>query len=110
MRSTRITGMSSRRLSTELQSKTGVTSMNLPSDTGHEYTARAKALFGSHHPLFNAFGVEIARVGKGHAELSMPYAGKLSDRRGALHRGSLVTLLDTTCALAIFSSLSLIHI
>lgn len=79
--------------------------MNPPSDIGHEYTTMAKAFFGSHHPLFNSFGVEIGLVGKGHAEMSMPYAGNLSDRRGALHRGTLVTLLDTACGLAIFSSL-----
>lgn len=79
--------------------------MKAQSNLGPEYTTMAKAFFGSHHPLFNSFGVEIGLVGRGHAEMSMPYSENLSERRGALHRGTLVTLLDTTCGLAIFSAL-----
>jgi len=79
--------------------------MNITSNLGPEYTTMAKEFFGSHHPLFNSFGVEIGLVGKGQAEMSMPYSRSLSDCRGALHRGALVTLLDTTCGLAIFSAL-----
>lgn len=65
----------------------------------------AKAFFGNTHPLFNIMGVDIAHIDKGLAEMVMPYSGQLSDHRGALHRGALVTLLDTTCGLAIFSAL-----
>ncbi len=79
--------------------------MNSTSKHGPELTTMATAFFGSHHPLFNTFGVETKLVGNGHAEMSMPYSVNLSDRRGALHRGTLVTLLDTTCGLAIFSAL-----
>lgn len=79
--------------------------MNVQAHSGGEYTTMARAFFGSNHPLFNSFGVEICEVAKGRAEMRMPYAANLSDRRGALHRGTLVTLLDTTCGLAIFSAL-----
>jgi uncharacterized protein (TIGR00369 family) len=82
-----------------------MTVMNVLPNSGPEYTTMAKAFFGNHHPLFNSFGVEIGQVGKGSAEMSMPFSGNLADHRGALHRGTLVTLLDTTCGLAIFSAL-----
>lgn len=65
----------------------------------------AKAFFGTNHPLFNTFKIDIGIVNDGHAEMSMPFSEQLSDRRGSLHRGALVTLLDTTCGLSIFSSL-----
>ncbi|MCD6060451.1 MAG: hypothetical protein K0R03_343 [Moraxellaceae bacterium] len=65
----------------------------------------AKVFFGSHHPLFKTMGIDIARIDNGKAEMTMPFSMQLSDHRGALHRGALVTLLDTTCGLAIFSAL-----
>ena len=65
----------------------------------------AKAFFGTNHPLFDTFKIDIGIVNDGHAEMSMPFSEQLSDRRGSLHRGVLVTLLDTTCGLSIFSSL-----
>lgn len=65
----------------------------------------AKVFFGSHHPLFKTMGIDIARIDNGKAEMTMPFSMRLSDHRGALHRGALVTLLDTTCGLAIFSAL-----
>lgn len=65
----------------------------------------ARLFFGSNHTLFEAMGIDIAYISKGRAEMTMPYSGLLSDHRGALHRGALVTLLDTTCGLAIFSAL-----
>ena len=65
----------------------------------------AGLFFGSHHPLFKTMGIDIARIDNGTAEMAMPFSMRLSDHRGALHRGALVTLLDTTCGLAIFSAL-----
>jgi len=65
----------------------------------------AKAFFGTNHPLFDMFNINIGTVSDGHAEMSMPFSEQLSDRKGSLHRGALVTLLDTTCGLSIFSSL-----
>ncbi len=67
--------------------------------------AIAKAFFGKHHPLFNAFGIDVVAVANAKAEMTMPFSETLADGRGALHRGTLVTLLDTTCGLAIFSAL-----
>ena len=65
----------------------------------------AKAFFGTNHPLFNMFNISVGAVSDGHAEMTMPFSEQLSDRKGSLHRGALVTLLDTTCGLSIFSSL-----
>ena len=70
-----------------------------------DHATMAKAFFGSQHPLFNAFGIEVAAVADAKAEMTMPFSEMFSDSRGALHRGTLVTLLDTTCGLAIFSAL-----
>lgn len=70
-----------------------------------DHAAMAKAFFGSQHPLFNAFGIEVVAVADARAEMTMPFSETLADGRGALHRGTLVTLLDTTCGLAIFSAL-----
>lgn len=79
--------------------------MNLTSKRESEFTDMATNFFGSHHPLFNSFRVETKLMENGQAQMSMPYSTNLSDRHGALHRGALVTLLDTTCGLAIFSAL-----
>lgn len=65
----------------------------------------AKIFFGEHHPLFNAMGIKISRCNEGKAVMTMPFSTQLTDHRGALHRGVMVTLLDTTCGLAIFSAL-----
>jgi uncharacterized protein (TIGR00369 family) len=70
-----------------------------------DHAAMAKAFFGSQHPLFNAFGIEVVTVANARAEMTMPFSKTLADGHGALHRGTLVTLLDTTCGLAIFSAL-----
>jgi uncharacterized protein (TIGR00369 family) len=70
-----------------------------------DYNRLAKFYFGSQHPLFRTFGIQIVRVAAGKAVMQMPHSPRLADRRSALHRGALVTLLDTTCGLAIFSAL-----
>ena len=69
------------------------------------YNRMAKTFFGSQHPLFRTFSIEIVRVAAGKAVMKMPYSPGLADKRAALHRGALVTLLDTACGLAIFSAL-----
>lgn len=66
---------------------------------------KAKAFFGNHHPLFKSFSVEINHVDNGHSEMTMPFSAALADGRGALHRGVMVTLLDSCCGLSIFSAL-----
>lgn len=80
--------------------------MNTLSINEEDYNRFAKAFFGDQHPLFKNFGVEIVSVKSGKAEMRMPYLPHLADRRSAVHRGALVTLLDTTCGLAIFSALN----
>jgi len=70
-----------------------------------DHAVMAKAFFGSQHPLFNTFGIDVVAVADAKAEMTMPFSETLADGRGALHRGTLVTLLDTTCGLAIFSAL-----
>lgn len=75
------------------------------SEVANRYLTMAKTFFGTSHPLFNAFGIEIDEVGKGRAVMRMPCSVALSDRHGGLHRGVVVTLLDTSCGLAIFSRL-----
>lgn len=65
----------------------------------------AKAFFGSNHPLFSAFGIEVEDADANAAVMSMPCSENMCDSRGALHRGAIATLLDTTCGLAIFARL-----
>lgn len=69
------------------------------------YHTMAKTFFGTSHPLFNAFGVEVEEIGKGRAVMSIPCRPALCNRDGGVHRGVVVTLLDTNCGLAIFSRL-----
>lgn len=77
-----------------------------PQDVFDERSLKmAEAFFGVHHPLFSAMHIGIGRVEKGAAEMHMPFGAQLADDTGALHRGALVTLLDTTCGLAIFAAL-----
>ncbi|MDO8416801.1 MAG: PaaI family thioesterase [Agitococcus sp.] len=64
-----------------------------------------KAFFGPHHPLFSLCAIHVKAVKDGHGEMSMPFSDALADHRGALHRGMMVTLLDTCCGLSIFSAL-----
>lgn len=75
------------------------------SEAANSYLTMAKTFFGTSHPLFNAFGIEVEEIGKGRAVMKMPCSVALSDRNGGLHRGVVVTLLDTNCGLAIFSRL-----
>ena len=70
-----------------------------------DHAAMARAFFGSQHPLFSAFGIDVVAVADATAEMTMQFSETLADGCGALHRGPLVTLLDTTCGLAIFSAL-----
>jgi uncharacterized protein (TIGR00369 family) len=79
--------------------------MPLMSSVNDDYNRFARSFFGDQHPLFSTFGIEIVRVASGRAEMRMPFSLRLADKRSALHRGALVTLLDTTCGLAIFSAL-----
>jgi acyl-coenzyme A thioesterase PaaI-like protein len=69
------------------------------------YLTMAKTFFGTSHPLFNAFGVEVEEIGKGRAVMSVACRPPLCGRNGGLHRGVVVTLLDTNCGLAVFSRL-----
>lgn len=64
----------------------------------------ASSFFSNHHPLFNAMQISIVEAPEGYAKMYMPFNSTLCDNRGALHRGAMVTLLDTTCGLAIFST------
>lgn len=79
--------------------------MPQPPFESEDYNRMAQFYFGSQHPLFRTFGIQIVRVAAGKAVMQMPHSPHLTDKRSALHRGALVTLLDTTCGLAIFSAL-----
>ena len=57
------------------------------------------------HPLFDMMGFEAVKVEGGVAQAKVAFSEALSDNRGALHRGILVTLADTACGMATFSSL-----
>lgn len=46
------------------------------------YLTMAKTFFGTSHPLFNAFGVEVEEVGKGRAAMSLSCRPALCDRHG----------------------------
>ena len=65
----------------------------------------AETFFGTSHPLFNAFGVKVEEIGKGRAVMSLACRPALCNRVEGIHRGVVVTLLDTNCGLAIFSRL-----
>jgi uncharacterized protein (TIGR00369 family) len=71
----------------------------------NQYINMAKHFFGASHPLFSAFGINLDDVGKGVSTMSIPFNEDLCDRSGSIHRGVIVTLLDTNCGLAIFSRL-----
>ncbi|MDE2420555.1 MAG: PaaI family thioesterase [Gammaproteobacteria bacterium] len=75
------------------------------SNLGIDSLTKARAFFGTQHPLFKSFSVEINHVHNGHSEMTMPFSATLADGRGALHRGVMVTLLDSCCGLSIFSAL-----
>ena len=62
----------------------------------------AKAFFGSAHPLFRAFGIEVDEITQDGSMMSMPCVPDVCDRDGVLHRGAIATLLDTACGLSIF--------
>lgn len=65
----------------------------------------AKAFFGTDHPLFSAFGIDVERASPGGAVMTMPCVAELCNHHGATHPGAITTLLDTTCGLAIFAKL-----
>lgn len=67
--------------------------------------AKANAFFSSAHPLFSHMGISVVSARNGTAEMMMPFNGELTDEDGAMHTGAIVTLLDTTCGLAVFSAL-----
>ncbi len=62
----------------------------------------AKAFFGSAHPLFRAFGIEVDEITQDGSMMSMPCVPDVCDHDSVLHRGAIATLLDTACGLSIF--------
>lgn len=67
--------------------------------------AKANAFFSSAHPLFSHMGISVVSAKNGTAEMKIPFNADLADEDGAMHAGAIVTLLDTTCGLAVFSAL-----
>jgi len=57
------------------------------------------------HALFDMLNLEAVKIEKGIARARVSYNEALSDSHGALHRGILVTLADTACGMATFSSI-----
>ena len=64
-----------------------------------------KVWFMSGHPLFEKMKFQPVKVESGTAIVRMPFTHELSDSRGALHRGALITLADSACGMATFSIL-----
>jgi len=62
-------------------------------------------MFMPGHPLFDIMGFEAVKVEAGIAQAKVPFNEELADNLGSLHRGVLVTLADTACGMATFSSL-----
>ncbi len=52
------------------------------SEATNRYLTMAKTFFGTSHPLFNAFGIDLEEFGKGRAVMRMPCNEALSDRNG----------------------------
>lgn len=81
----------------------------LVTEAGMSPLDMVRRYFGTQHPLFKAMGIDIVAVEDGRAEMTMPCTPRMQDGRGALHRGAMVTLLDNTCGLAIFSALGTVQ-
>lgn len=67
--------------------------------------AMVRTYFGAQHPLCRTMGIDIVSIAGGRVEVTMPCTPGMQDARGALHRGAMVTLLDTACGLSLFSAL-----
>jgi len=61
--------------------------------------------FGAQHPLFRAVGIRVLGTDGGAAAMAIPWSPRMGDARGALHRGAMVTMLDSACGFAIFLAL-----
>lgn len=54
-------------------------------------------------PAMGSLGVEIAAIGPGWIELTMPYNRAFTQQHGFIHGGIVATALDSACGYASFS-------
>jgi len=72
----------------------------LPPDPAFE--SRVRASF-ARQEVMKSLGIEIARLGPGEIELTMPYARAYTQQHGFVHAGIIATALDSACGYAAFS-------
>ena len=66
------------------------------------YESRVRASFARQEAM-KSLGIEIARLGPGEVELTMPYARAYTQQHGFMHAGIIATALDSACGYAAFS-------
>jgi len=66
------------------------------------YESRVRASFERQEAM-KSLGIEIARLGPGEVELTMPYARAYAQQHGFMHAGIIATALDSACGYAAFS-------
>jgi uncharacterized protein (TIGR00369 family) len=66
------------------------------------FESRVRASF-ARQEVMKSLGIEIARLGPGEIELTMPYALAYTQQHGFVHAGIIATALDSACGYAAFS-------
>ncbi len=56
-------------------------------------------------PHASALGMELTKIGDGHAEITMPYDARLvgDPETGVIHGGAVSAMMDTCCGAAVMS-------
>ena len=66
------------------------------------YEERVRASFARQR-VMTTLGIEIARIGPGDIELTMPHDPAYTQQHGFVHAGIITTALDSACGYAAFS-------
>ena len=66
------------------------------------YEERVRASF-ARQKVMTTLGIEIARIGPGDIELTMPHDPAYTQQHGFVHAGIITTALDSACGYAAFS-------
>jgi uncharacterized protein (TIGR00369 family) len=66
------------------------------------YEERVRASFARQR-VMTTLGIEIARIGPGDIELTMPHDPAYTQQHGLVHAGIITTALDSACGYAAFS-------
>ncbi|QPF85678.1 PaaI family thioesterase [Bradyrhizobium genosp. L] len=67
-----------------------------------DYRAAANAMFERQRAM-QTFGVSVARMEPGEADLAMPYAAEFCQQHGFVHAGVITAGLDNACGMAAFT-------